>query len=188
MVYNSDHDKINKCKLHFGEPDYDIIIPRLFLGNLQSSQNVEFIRKNNIKYIFTVMKELDKSKLIDGVKYFHIPIKDADMCGKNLTQLFDWCNEIMANIIVNSNASILVHCKQGHHRSAAVVAAFILRYIPDFDFNYVVTYINKVRPCALRRDACVLKALLDYYKHIRGINGQYALIGNGTGMKAIKKY
>lgn len=186
-MYNSDIDtKINKCKLKYNEEDVSLIVPRIFLGNVSSSRNKNFLKKNNVKYIFTIMKEFDP--IYEGeIKYYHIPIKDSEMCGKNMDKLYDYISNTIKNIITTTNSSILIHCKQGHHRSAAFVAAFILKYIPDLNFNYVIQYINNIRVCALRRDACVLKALLEYYNKLHNIKYNYKLVNHKTGMIAIKK-
>jgi rhodanese-related sulfurtransferase len=60
---------------------------------------------------------------------------------------------------------VLVHCAKGHHRSAAVVVAFLIRY-KNWDFVKAYEYINKLRPYALRRDTCMSKNVFMYYLHL----------------------
>ncbi|MDX1700289.1 MAG: dual specificity protein phosphatase, partial [Melioribacteraceae bacterium] len=60
-----------------------------------------------------------------------------------------------------SNKNILVHCKKGHHRSAAVVGAFLIKHF-NLDYKLVTQYINNIRPCALRKDKCMVKSLARY--------------------------
>ena len=145
----------------YPENNVDEIIPGLWLGDEISSYNETFLKQHNIKYIIRVLPETDQARKYDYVTYIHLPIKDESMCQKDLNNLFEKVNYLIKNIITNK-CKVLVHCKRGHHRSAAFVAAFLIRYL-HLSFRQAVRHINKIRPCALRRDTCMTKALYNYY-------------------------
>lgn len=159
---NVDSDISTKC----GIPEANVveIIPHMYLGNYKSSCNDAFIKNNNIKYIMRITPQFDYDKMCKGVTYVHIPIKDKEMCDKDLNTLFDYTSDMIAKILLDKPENILVHCKRGHHRSAAIIIAFFMKYLKlDYETSYI--YISNKRPCALRRDTCMIEALHKYHKY-----------------------
>lgn len=154
------YDPIPGC---ISTKNYDEIIPRLFLGNYQASLDKNFLEKNNIKYIIRVIPEFH-NLMFYNVKYIHVPMKDDLICGYQLDGLFNFISDLIYNILVNTNSSILIHCKKGHHRSANMVAAFLIKY-RGYSFNEAFNHINKIRPCALRRETCIGIELNKYYSN-----------------------
>ena len=69
---------------------------------------------------------------------------------------------------LSKNKSVLVHCKRGHHRSASIIAAFLMKNI-GVDYLSSMAYINNIRPCALRRNTCMVKGLFNYYLECNGV-------------------
>jgi len=146
--------------------EYDVneIIPNLWLGNVKSAYDQAFHSKYNIKYIISVFDEFDETKRNKNVNYILYPIKDSQLCEVDLTHLFKSTGKIIQKALGENNG-VLVHCKRGHHRSASVVVAFLIDHL-KVDYKTAVKYINKLRPCALRRDSCIGKELYRYYLQI----------------------
>ena len=68
-------------------------------------------------------------------------------------------------LIININVmiyNILVHCKRGHHRSGAIIASFLIKYL-HLDYDSAVKYINYLRPYAMRRETNMSKHLYAYH-------------------------
>jgi len=169
----------NVCK--YRENDVDEIVPNLWLGNLQSSNDFDFLTRKNIKYIVRLIKEyqapLPKNYTktdygykynISGITYFHFPVADSETCVKNLIQMFELINGMILNSYIE-DVSILVHCKMGHHRSASAVAAFLIKYL-GIDYASAVVFINSYRNCALRRETCMSNGLFRYYLNVKQLN------------------
>ena len=97
----------------------------------------------------------------------NIPIRDKHMCGQNMTEFFDTTSAFIYQAL-KKKEGILVHCKKGHHRSAAAVAAFLIKYY-GLQYEVATKYINKLRPCALRRDKCISNGLFNYNLKLKGI-------------------
>jgi protein-tyrosine phosphatase len=177
-----------KYPCRYYENDVNKIIPNLWLGNLKSSNNKYFLSKNNIRIIIRLFEyfdfDLNDTNILNkikfkktnygcmyyknGITYYHFPIKDNRLCLKNLFNLFEQTN----NIIVDgyrTNRKILVHCKKGHHRSAAIVAAFLIKHI-NISYPMAIAFINSKRRCALRRETCMGRALFKYFLKNNKIN------------------
>lgn len=145
------------------EHDADMILPNLWLGNKKASQDEEFLKRNNIKYILSVIDESPNIK--NNTMHHWIKIKDAEVCDdkfKNemLLQIDNAVNFI--NLGLSNNCGVLVHCKRGHHRSANMIVMFMMKYL-NIGYLPAIIYINKIRPTAMVRKTCVNKWVLHYY-------------------------
>lgn len=144
------------------EKDVSEILPGLWLGNYKAATSYKFIKKNNIKCIINVSK--DVPNIFNDIDYLHIPITDNEICFKDTDKLIK-IYDIATNFIYDSligKRNILVHCKRGHHRSACVVAAYLIKYYGAKYLNALI-YINSIRRCALVRNTCMVRGLLKYY-------------------------
>jgi len=160
---------MNISAYHLHENDVDVIIPNLWLGNTVAALNEDFIKKNNIKYIVNVTEVVPCP--FKYVTYYHVPIKDKKMCD-------DESRDIMLHYIDNAvdfineglckNVGVLVHCKRGHHRSAGMVLAFLMKYL-HIGFLPASIYIKNIRPFSLERKTCTNKWVLEYYKNLLNI-------------------
>ena len=162
----------------FKECDVNEIIPKLWLGNYKSSLNHNFIYDNNIKFILRLHQNINfnvhdpniiKTNIgyiysKNNIIYYHIPIEDEFTCSLNIFELFDSTTKFIRTAI-KLNKAILVHCKRGHHRSASVVAAYLIKY-KIMNYKNAVEYINHLRKCALRRNTCMTRGLFDYYNYL----------------------
>jgi len=142
------------------EKDVNEIIPNLWLGNFKSAYDKQFLRNYNIKYVVSIMDNFNNNYRYNNIAYLFIPITDKDICTINMNNIFD----ITTNFILNGlreNVGVLIHCKQGHHRSASIVAAFLSNYL-KMNYTNVTNYIRQIRPCAFRRNTCISKKLYEY--------------------------
>lgn len=144
------------------EEDANLIINNLWLGNYMAAHNLEFITAKKIGHIINVTDDIpNKFLFIDYTKY---PVKDLEACQKNLFKII----ENGANIIHNSllsNKAVLVHCKRGHHRSASIVAFYLVKYC-KVSLIDAVRFIKNIRPSAFRRMNCMLKTLVIYTEEL----------------------
>lgn len=144
------------------EHDVDQIIPNLWLGNYIAALNKTFLDNHNIKYILNVTPDIS-CPFSDKI-YMRISIHDKSS--------YVCYNEDMQNVIDNSlkfilnalqqNVGVLVHCRKGHHRSAGIVMAFLMKYL-NMSYLHSMTYINSIRPYALVRKTCIGNQIYKYY-------------------------
>lgn len=152
----------------YAENSADEILPNLWLGDYKSSLNKKFLLNNHIKFIIRLTKT--KYPEYPGIRYITIRIDDNELCTNNdvdIINIFNKTSDIIKEALVN-NYGILVHCKRGHHRSASVVCAFLMKYI-KVDYVASIMYINNIRKCALRRDTCIGKYLYRYHLLLNNI-------------------
>jgi hypothetical protein len=149
---------------HLNENDVDLIIPNLWLGNKHAALDKNFIQKNNIKYIINVTDGIHCP--FHDIIYYHIPIKDKRMCDpKSMDVMYEYIDTALEYILkgLRENVGVLVHCRKGHHRSANIVLIFLMKYL-KIGYIHGMMIINNIRPYALRRNTCVNKWIIGYYK------------------------
>lgn len=112
---------------HFMEsaPAHEIL-PGLWLGNKGASQDVQWLRANQIGAIFNCTKDLP---FVQGVvpHMYRIPVDD-NLQPDEIRNLGGWAWEICLKINRERTQGnrVLVHCFAGMQRSAAVVAMVLL--------------------------------------------------------------
>ena len=149
---------------HLKENDVDMIIPNLWLGNKHAALSEDFIRSHNIKYVVNITDGIECP--FTFVTYYHVPIKDKRMCDEESREvMFKYIDSALEFILngLKENVGVLVHCRKGHHRSANIVVIFLMKYL---HIGYIpsLIYINNIRPFALKRNTCINKWILHYYR------------------------
>lgn len=146
--------------------EYDVneVIPNLWLGNYKSACNKKFLDDYKIKNVVTIMDNFDNKCKYNDITYLTVPIKDKYVCNRDINEIFELTGLFIKRCL-DKGESVLVHCARGHHRSAAVVVAFLIRY-KNCDYVKCIEYIHQLRPYALRRDTCMSENLFRYYLKI----------------------
>lgn len=137
------------------------VIPRLWLGNVKSSVDEDFIRKNNITVVFNCTKNLPFSPMIP-VKY-RVPVDD-NLEEEEIRNMALWSSEISYKMIHEymNGKTILVHCMAGMQRSAASIAFMLIAY---YKLNAVdaMKYIKEKRNVAFHPRANFEKSI-EYFE------------------------
>lgn len=171
-----------KCK--YPENDANEIAPKLWLGNLKSSCDSNFLKKNKISIVirFLSKKDVDVNNFnpkkiknlpfdvytyfINNVKYIHFVVKDRKLNKHQCDRLFETTLNLLTRMYNKYN--ILVHCIAGHHRSASVVCYFLINYF-NFGYEDAIKHVNSIRNCAMRRHTKLSKHLFILFSKKRGI-------------------
>lgn len=143
------------------EDNANLIIPNLYLGDYYAANDPKFLKNNKIKYIIRVMPNIDENKMYDNIIYFHVPITDKVICDNiNYDDIFKDIPYLMHRLLNSQNkkGNILVHCKRGHHRSASIVAYYLVNY-KGYSLDDAIKSIKKLRPKALVRNCCIVQKL-----------------------------
>lgn len=146
------------------ESDVTEIIPGLWLGNYKSAYSKKFLNKYKINNVMTVMHNFNPKYRYNNISYFNIPIKDSDIVS-NVNCLFNSAVDYIHRLL-SVNKNILVHCKRGHHRSASIVVAYLIKY-KGYKYLNAIQKIKNVRPLAMRRDTNISRALYNYNLYIQ---------------------
>jgi len=134
------------------------ILPNLWLGNKYIAHDLEFITTNGIKYIINITDNINNK--FDFVSYVNFKVRDVMACETDTLDILKQGAEII-NVVLHHNLPILIHCKQGHHRSASIIAFYLMQY-HHLSLLSALRLIKQIRPRAFRRISCMLKTLIDY--------------------------
>ena len=143
---------------------YNEIIKNLYIGSIESSENFDFIKQNNISVIINCTKDInDKFSLnllkpIEDapenvqkwlynnsyyIKYYRIPVDDNGK-EEEIINFYKYVIKILPIIYnaYNNGKNILVHCLAGNQRSAAFVAIFVMIYKRNLivKLKYLINY------------------------------------------------
>lgn len=140
------------------EPNATQITNNIWLGNITSAYDHSFLNKNNITYIISFYEQFNNVNKSNNITYIHIPFTDADVKDTNMIQILSSLADFINNCTI-SKRNVLVHCKRGHHRSASIVAAYLLKY-SDMTLPSVLNYIRTLRPKALSKHKNMTKNLI----------------------------
>lgn len=102
------------------------IFPWLYLGNAKDSVNYDFLCQKNIRYILNTTKEVDSPE--SPLKGFHfLKLNLEDNSDAPIRQHFASTSQFIEDAR-KQNAGVLVHCRRGISRSAAIVIAYVMSY------------------------------------------------------------
>jgi protein-tyrosine phosphatase len=126
------------CKYLNLSNDSDLILPNLYIGNRESSQNVSFLKNNNIKLIVNCSKNI-KFVELDDIEKIRIPIDDNRIFKNYDILKYLECLEIIEKYR-KENKNILIHCFMGSQRSATIILFFLINklgYTYEQGFNLI---------------------------------------------------
>ncbi|XP_032510953.1 dual specificity protein phosphatase Mpk3-like [Danaus plexippus] len=119
----------SECEdMHTHAPqDFPIeILPNLYLGNSNNSEDCEALARHNIKYVLNVTPDLPNTFEADGcgINYLKIPI--ADHWSQNLAVHFPQAIRFIEEAM-SAECGVLVHCVAGVSRSVTVTLAYLMQ-------------------------------------------------------------
>jgi protein-tyrosine phosphatase len=100
----------------------------------------------------------DGSDNFNFITYHRYAIRDETLNKRLAHNILD-SGAAIINKCVLENRPILIHCKRGHHRSATIVAYYLMKYL-SFDLSQAIVFIKKKRPSAFRRITHFLQFLV----------------------------
>lgn len=117
--------------------DIDEIIPHLFISNWFTSNNIDIIKKYNIKAVITVETN---SKPVDIINYYKnnnidfMQIYLYDSPSAPIKNFFDESYNFIKKHI-SKHENVLVHCFAGISRSSTIILNYIIKdlYRNDYD-------------------------------------------------------
>jgi len=134
----------------------DEILPGLWLGNAEASQDTAFLKNKNIDAVFNCTKNLP---FIHSVKRkYRLPVDD-NLKEEEIRNMELMSFEVIYKVIHEyKQGPILVHCAAGMQRSAAVVAMFLIA-TKGMKTDEAIKYIRERRPIAFQPGPNFLKSI-----------------------------
>lgn len=147
ILYLSAKNKLCKFTNKKRGENYTEILPKLFIGNIQSAKDLNFITKNNIEVIINCSNNINNYFINNtNIKYYKCPIDDSleeydiDLMKSYLPYFIKIIDESLSN-----NKSVLVHCYAGRQRSAALIAGYLM-YKKSMSIEDSYNFIISKRP------------------------------------------
>lgn len=135
--------------------NYDQILPKLFLGNIEASKDIQFFKNNNIQAIVNCTENEPFHEYFenDSSKYkLRIDVKDSRET-ENIQLFYSKIDDAVSFIddqINNKNNTVFIHCYWGFMRSATIVACYLIKRY-SFSPNEAIQYIKDNRSMALNK-------------------------------------
>lgn len=131
----------------------------IFLGGIKEVEDFDFLKKNKITHILSVLDLVDKPNVSKEFKHLFLEVKDDDL--ENIIQHFPKCHEFIEECISNLG-KILVHCEMGISRSSTIVISYLMKK-KQMTFKRAFKKVKAKRPKIKPNTAFV--GQLEYYFH-----------------------
>jgi hypothetical protein len=143
------------------EKAISLVAPRLYIGRLPFPREYAKLNGSGITAILNLCAEFPPlNSKQPGLTFAHVPILDGTAPAE---RQFLAALELIANWYAEGQV-ILIHCAQGHGRSATIAAAALCRLDHDIDADGALALIRTARPGARpSRGQC--EALVKFLKH-----------------------
>jgi protein-tyrosine phosphatase len=150
ILYLARNKKIAKVINKVGNiQDQNKIIPYLYLGNINSANDLDFLKENNIEAIVNCTENNDFNEYFNDKLKYRLAINDSkenDNIINFKNNIFDAINFIEKAI--ENKKAVYVHCYWGLMRSATVVAAYLMKKY-KINKEDAINIIREQRPMAL---------------------------------------
>lgn len=135
-------------------PNQHEILPGLWVGNIEASQDSNFLKKNNIKAILNCTIHAPNKFSTNKYEYMRIPVEDS-LQKEDIELMKEYLPIGVAFIRKHlhlQNNNILVHCMAGKERSCSIVVGYLLKYFKKenkpLSIKKAYEFIIKKRPPA----------------------------------------
>lgn len=137
-----------------------MILPGIYLGDINNANNIEILSKCNIGYVINVAKELNNVYEKTSIKTIKLPWDhNQEDIMVNFDSAFDFVEEAL-----NSNVNVLIHCHCGISRSASLVIAYVMKS-RGYNFETAYMFVKNISPC-ISPNLSLLSQLLEFEKRI----------------------
>jgi dual specificity MAP kinase phosphatase len=145
----------------------NLILPKLYLGNIIDAHNPDIMKKYNIEAILNCTESEPFHKYFEDKTFLRIDIKDS-LDDTNVEKFIDKIEEGVDFIDYNINTmnkTVYVHCYWGLMRSATVVAAYLIKkYKCTIDES--ISIVKEKRPYSISEYYNFNKVLKEYSRRI----------------------
>jgi len=115
---------------------------KLYIGNILTATNKEWLADKNIKVIINCANELPMINLGNDILYYKLLLNDIPQ--DNLLANIKNTNKLINNAL-KKNYNVLVHCAAGISRSASVIIYYLMTY-HNMCYDHAYTYLKSVHP------------------------------------------
>jgi len=139
------------------------IIPHLFLGSAADAAEAQF--STNIKLVVNCTKNLPFRSSPDQVHQIRVPVDDLPEDCDNILDY--WLDHELFDAIddhISQEHDVLVHCQMGRQRSAATIAAYLMKR--GWPLQKAIQFIKTKKIDAFFPEVNFMTSLVKYASHI----------------------
>jgi protein-tyrosine phosphatase len=128
---------------------YNMIIPNLYLGNINEASNLDFLVKNNIKGIVNCTENEPYHNYFNNKKKYRLSVNDSrekENIEKFKTEIINGIDFI--DNCIEMNEAVYVHCYWGLMRSATIVTGYLVKKY-KIPYKDAISIVQEKRPMAL---------------------------------------
>ena len=145
----------------------NLILPKLYLGNIIDAHNPDAMKEYNIEAIVNCTESEPFHEYFDDKAKIRIDIKDS-LDDTNVEKFIDKIEEGVDFIDYNINTmnrAVYVHCYWGLMRSATVVAAYLIKR-HKFTISESISMVKEKRPYSISEYYNFNEVLTEYSRRI----------------------
>ena len=145
----------------------NLILPKLYLGNIIDAHNPDAMKEYNIEAIVNCTESEPFHEYFDDKAKIRIDIKDS-LDDTNVEKFIDKIEEGVDFIDYNINTmnrAVYVHCYWGLMRSATVVAAYLIKR-HKFTISESISMVKEKRPYSISEYYNFNEVLKEYLRRI----------------------
>lgn len=139
---NPDVREIEQPRLSQESNDIDFVVAGLYIGNEAASQNRELLSQHGITHIVNLNANTSSPAFPGSFIYYNVKLNDHVF--ETLDDKF-WNAYEFTKTAINQGGKVLVHCRRGISRSAALCVAYLME-AKSMTFNEAFNTLKKQRP------------------------------------------
>jgi len=127
----------------------NMIIPNLYLGNINEAYNLDFLQNNNIKAIVNCTEKEPYHNYFKEKKKYRLSVNDSrekENINKFKKEIIDGIDFI--DNCIEMNEAVYVHCYWGLMRSATVITGYLIKKY-KIPYKDAISIVQEKRPMAL---------------------------------------
>lgn len=137
------------------------ILPFLYLGNEENSQDVKTLQSTGIDFVMNVSETAADSPHVIRTHYLKIPVRDT--ISENIVDWFQSAFDFIDRVR-SCDGRVLVHCVGGVSRSATIAVGYVMRHM-QLSLDNAYRFVKDKRP-TISPNLNFMGQLLQYEKQL----------------------
>ena len=129
----------------YGERHLVQVDDRLFIGDIRAATSSELHKRHDFRLVVNCTTSVPflEPKVIPSVTYLRVGVEDngrpeeIKKLGEHIPATVDAIDRHLSE-----GHNVLVHCRMGRQRSAAIIAAYLMYKYPDFTHDKAIAYVK----------------------------------------------